>query len=303
MLPRRLQSLLDPCFFFRPTAFFTACARKLRPRPARALIRAAWGDPFMVDPRRFIGAHLYMRGVHELPVCETLLRLCEKGELVLDVGANIGAMTSILSLGVGPEGHVISIEAHPRILDQLQENVTLWSRQNIEILHAAVSDRPGTLTLSEASGFDGNEGTARIVETGAAAVEGASAHAVTAVTLDDLLGERSVGVVKIDVEGHELHVLQGARRCLKARHLRDVVFEAGSDYPNAAHRLLLNAGYQVAEIGSTWLGPHLAEPVPGAPDTLRDYLGTLDLHRARRLLAPRGWNVLRTASSSRGVTS
>lgn len=295
MLRRRLQSLWDPCFIFRPAALITACARKLRARPRRAAITTAWGDRFIVDPRRFIGAHLYMRGVHELPVCETLFRLCGKGELALDVGANIGAMTSLLSLAAGPEGHVISFEAHPGILAQLQENVTLWSRQNIELIHAAVSDRPGTLTLSETSGFGQNEGTARIVEAGAGALAtaDAAAHTVTAVSLDDLIGARRVGLMKIDVEGHELHVLRGASRCLGEHSVRDIVFETGGDYPNATHRLLLEAGYRVSEIRSTWRGPCLVEPLAGPPHMLADCLATLDHDRAARMLAPRGWQVLR----------
>src|SRR5262245_35443212 len=92
VIPQRLRSLCDPCLLWRPDILLRACLRKIRPRPAQALTRATWGDAFMVDPRRFIGAHLYMRGMHELPVCEVLFRLADKGDLAVDVGANIGVM-------------------------------------------------------------------------------------------------------------------------------------------------------------------------------------------------------------------
>src|SRR4051794_9263870 len=109
---------MDPRFLFRPDTFLTACWRKLKPRPARYLARAAWGDCFELDPRRSVAANIYMRGVHELPVCETLCRLAVPGGRAVDVGANIGVMTSVLSARVGPAGRVAAFEAHPDLFSQ-----------------------------------------------------------------------------------------------------------------------------------------------------------------------------------------
>ena len=138
-----------------------ACMRKLRHRPAQVIVKTSWGDAFEVDPLKFIGSHLYMRGVHELSVCEALVRLADPGETVGDVGANIGVMTSLLSRRVGKFGHVIAFEAHPAIAIELRGNASRWLRNNIQIIEAAVSKGSGMLTMQE-SGDTSNEGTAQI---------------------------------------------------------------------------------------------------------------------------------------------
>jgi FkbM family methyltransferase len=171
-----------------------ACLRKLLPRPSRAIVRAAWGDYFIVDPRRFIGAHLYMRGAHELPVCEVLHRLAGDGECAIDIGANVGVMTSILSRRVGPGGHVLGLEAHPGMVAELRQNLALWSRSNVEVVHAAVSDIAGERLLIEPATFAENEGTARL-SSASGANHGNVTHTVRAMLLDELIGERQVGVL------------------------------------------------------------------------------------------------------------
>jgi len=105
---------------FRPDIFLQACWRKVRTRPERCLVRTAWGDWLEIQPRKFIGGSIYLRGVHELPVCELLWRLTAPAETVLDVGANIGVMTSLLSKRVGRSGRVLAFEAHPALFRQLR---------------------------------------------------------------------------------------------------------------------------------------------------------------------------------------
>lgn len=260
-------------------------------RPAEAIVEAAWGDRFLVDPRKFIGAHLYMRGVHELPICETIYRLAGRGETILDVGANIGVMTSIASRRAGPDGRVISIEAHPVIVEQLKSNSLRWTRGNIEIIHAAASDHSGELLIVESPGFGQNEGTAKVERTNEK--KDSVSYRVQSICLDDVIGGRSIGVVKIDVEGHEGLVIEGARRSLDQHLVRDIIFESSSDYPNPVHRKLTGKGYSIVEIGMTLLGPILSNPSTGDSEVLRDYLATLDLPRAQRLLESTGWEVLK----------
>ena len=117
---------MSPCFLFRLDIFVRACWRKLKRRPERCLAQTAWGDWLEVEPRKFIGANVYMRGVHELAVCEVLWRLARAGETAVDVGANIGVMTSLLSRKVGERGRVLAFEAHPDVFRQLERNAQRW---------------------------------------------------------------------------------------------------------------------------------------------------------------------------------
>jgi FkbM family methyltransferase len=284
-----LPRLWSPCFVFRPDVFARACWRKLWARPERCVVRTAWGDCLEVEPRKFIGAHLYMRGVHELAVCEVLWRLAEAGETVVDAGAHIGVMTSLLSRKVGESGRILAFEPHPVVFGQLENNVRRWPARRVELFNQALSNQSGLVELFEGDAFGVNEGTA--------SVEGAStgpAFAVPSVRLDEVTAAWASTAAKIDVEGHELQALKGAGSLLAKRRLRDVVFESTWNFPGTAHKLLQECGYRIFEIGQSLRGPGLlpAHARSGRPGRLADYLATVQDVRALELLAPSGWQVL-----------
>src|SRR6185369_2282913 len=210
MVLNAFRRALSPCFVFRPDVFIRAFWRKVRPRPERCVVKTAWGDRIAVEPHKFIGASLYMRGVHELPVCEVLWRLASPGEAAVDVGANIGVMTSLLSRRVGAQGRVFAFEAHPEVFQQLELNVRRWNRPWTEAHNRAVSCRSARLIIYEGDGFGLNEGTARMVNSR----EHSRSFEVPSVRLDEVLTRDNCGVIKIDVEGHEAQVLSGAKRYL-----------------------------------------------------------------------------------------
>ena len=244
-----------------------------------------------VEPRRFIGGNVYLRGVHELSVCEALWRLCEPGETAVDAGANIGVMTSVLSRRIGPAGRIVSFEAHPQIFRQLERNVSFWGSRRIDRFEQAVSSRAGKLRIREGEIFKMNEGTACV---GGDSI-GDSSGEVEAIRLDDALGESGCGVIKIDVEGHEHEALLGAGELLASGGVRDLVFESTWEYPGRAHSLLLAAGYRIFDLGASLCGLILSEPRSRADGAERksDYVATKEPERAQRLMAPRGWQVLR----------
>jgi FkbM family methyltransferase len=281
---------LTPCFVFRPEIFARACWRKLRARPKRCVVKTAWGDWLEVEPRKFIGAHVYMRGVLELPVCEVLWRLARAGESVVDVGANIGVMTSLLSMRVGERGHVRAFEAHPGVFEQLQQNVRRWNRPHIEVFNRAISDKTRVVRIHEGDGFATNEGTARLEEPGATG----RWFEVESITLDRVIPAMGCGVLKVDVEGHEFEVLSGAKDGLAAHRFRDVAFESTWAFPGPAHELLRGYGYHAFAIEASLCGPRLAAVSrrSGPEDRRADYLATVDPRRAQEFVAARGWRVL-----------
>ena len=256
------------------------------------MVKTAWGDRIAVEPHKFIGASLYMRGVHELPVCEVLWRLASPGEAAVDVGANIGVMTSLLSRRVGAQGRVFAFEAHPEVFQQLELNVRRWNRPWTEAHNRAVSCRSARLIIYEGDGFGLNEGTARMVKSR----EHNRSFEIPSVRLDEVLTRDNCGVIKIDVEGHEAQVLSGAKRYLAEQRFRDVVFESTWDFPGPAHELLLRYGYTVFELQACFLGPRLAAVSrrSGHPNRLADYVATTDLPRAQELVGSAGWQVLRS---------
>jgi FkbM family methyltransferase len=252
------------------------------------VVRTLPGFTIEVDTSDQLGWGLARAGIYEPLVTEAMWRLAEPSDLALDVGANIGYFAGLLS---GRVAQTIAVEAHPDIGRQLVINAWRWDA--VTVVRAAVSDRVGTGRLRLPDGFDANHGLASLE----ADVSGTSAIDVPTVTIDDLIGDRAVGVMKIDIEGHELTALRGAERAIGEGRIRDIFFEEHDHLPSAVSSLLDDAGYSVfslAEHGrGVALGPIDAPPPRWYAPT---YLATLEPDRARRLVRPDGWHSLRPAA-------
>lgn len=142
---------------------------------------------------------------------EILRKYLRPGDVFVDVGANIGTLSLAASGIVGEAGRVLSIEAHPKTVKYLRGNVKLNNASNVTVIHAAAGDHEGVVRFSSGRGDDQN----RVTESGLQ---------VPLRTLDALLDAGPVRLLKIDVEGFELFVLQGADRVLQRTDL--VYFES-----------------------------------------------------------------------------
>ena len=140
----------------------------------------------------------------------------KQGDIVVDIGANIGRYTLIASKRVGTNGKVVAIEAHPGNFEMLNRNIKLNRLTNVISLNHAVYSKETKVKLyvpDEESGYTIYH--TLMERTGKKFVE------VDAITLDYLLLQlngirEGVGVnwIKIDVEGVEFEVLKGATNVL-----------------------------------------------------------------------------------------
>ncbi|WP_263141475.1 FkbM family methyltransferase [Pseudomonas sp. RIT-PI-AD] len=121
----------------------------------------------------------------------------------VDVGANIG-LTSLLIARLAPLRTLIAIEPVPAAYACLEHNL---ARENVELLNVAAGRERGSVSMYV---DQRNLATSFIADVG---TDGA--YAIPVMTLDEILGERDVGFVKIDVEGFELEVLAGAHATLE----------------------------------------------------------------------------------------
>jgi FkbM family methyltransferase len=223
----------------------------------------------------------------------------DPGETALDIGANIGQMTSLMSRVSGPLGQVHAFEPHPDLFRELQSNADLWRKPGtmapIACHPSAASDRVGEAELVLHDLWQSNRGLGSLA---ASASNSASRRLRVQVTsLDSLLGDiESIGVCKIDVEGHELQVLKGATRLLSEGRIRDIVFEDFHPAPSPVQSLLDDYGYTRFSLASAVTRPLLGRPRIGATAPLRDganFLATRAPERAEVRFAPWGWRVLR----------
>lgn len=136
------------------------------------------------------------------------------GDRAVDVGANIGDTVLTSALRVGARGHVVGIEAHPRTFGFLQDNLRLNHVTNVTAIHSAVGATSGTLQFSDDRRDDMNR------------VGGGNLE-VPVERLDELVpGGLPVNLLKVDVEGYEKFVFEGASNIL--RRTDCVFFEVSS---------------------------------------------------------------------------
>ena len=135
------------------------------------------------------------------------------GSVIVDVGANIGVWTLLLSSKVGPDGRVIACEPSEQTYEALARNLSLNRLRNAIPIRVALSDASGTVRLYRAADATRNSlGRTR----SDVADDFEDVHAVT---LDALVEELQLGhvdILKIDVEGAEPMVLRGAAKTLEA---------------------------------------------------------------------------------------
>jgi FkbM family methyltransferase len=171
------------------------------PAPA-ILTRPFCGRTLFVDvargnPQRL----LWLEGERFVAERRLLRRLVRPGQSVADVGANIGYYALLFSETVGPVGRIACIEPEPDNLAELRRNVENNRLPPTDVFPVAVGASAGTVSLR--AGINGS-----VMEDGSGEVQ------VPLRTLDELLADRPVDFIKIDVEGYEGHVLAGATRIL-----------------------------------------------------------------------------------------
>lgn len=291
-----LNALRQPYYLLRPSQLFRRISSDFRPaREGYVLVHLPWEIDILCNPQEAIGHSLVTAGIYDLLLSEMLCRLIDRGDITVDVGANIGYCTGLMAYKSGPSGNVLAFEPHPALFPLLESNVRRRADRigPIQLFQLALSDSEGTGMLHEPAGFLHNCGLASLVN-GDRAVAGTP---VGIKRLDSLFSTTSptVGLVKIDVEGNELAVLAGSESLLRGHAIRDIVFEEFAPFPAPTHVMLQQIGYTIFHSEPCLAGPRLRPTERGfvAPgDRPPNYLATLEPGRAVRRFTQHGWRCL-----------
>jgi FkbM family methyltransferase len=144
--------------------------------------------------------------------------------VLLDVGANMGCYAAYLRK-LAPEATIYAFEPHPATFARM----SAWlSAKRVRPVQQALSDQAGVTQLFD---FEAEDGSTQ-ASLSRAAVEifdsDVVGHEVTSTTLDSFLeaeGIREVAFLKVDTEGFDLKVLQGAARAIREKRIRLLQFE------------------------------------------------------------------------------
>lgn len=161
------------------------------------------------------------------------------GQVVYDIGANVGYYTLLASILVGPKGKVIAFEPLPRNLAFLRTHLKINNLKNVQIIDSAISDTKGEMFFStdthHAMGHISQDGSLR----------------VKVVSLDEIvtnLGLPKPDVLKIDIEGAEYEALIGAEEQLRRHHPMIFLATHGTEVHHQCCAYLTELGYALEAI-------------------------------------------------------
>ena len=185
----------------------------------------------------YIGRSLDVYGEYSEGELDLFRQLLRPGDVAVDVGANIGALTVGMARMVGPGGAVIAFEPQRTIFDILCGNLRSNGLANVTAHRRAIGSQPGAIRVPPLD-YAGPENF------GGVALGGAQGDEVEIVTLDSLALPR-LRLLKVDVEGMEREVVAGARETIARLQPALYIENDRADRSRALVSLLFDIGYRL----------------------------------------------------------
>jgi FkbM family methyltransferase len=165
------------------------------------------------------------RGGFEISEVDFVRRTLKKGDVVIDIGANGGFYTLIAAKIVGIEGHVYSCEPGARELELLKNNIKINNLKNVTVIESAIGNKEGITEFAIAE--DGALNS--LLKNDHPSQQIDHWQTVEINTIDNLVKQlniEKVNFMKIDVEGAEKMVLEGAKKLMNLNDKITIMFEA-----------------------------------------------------------------------------
>ncbi|MBD2296492.1 FkbM family methyltransferase [Anabaena sphaerica FACHB-251] len=205
----------------------------------------------IVIPKTGSGAAIYYQEFSEPETADFLLRFLRPGMVMFDIGAHIGEYTLLAAKIVGASGQIYAFEPQSHLFPILSQSVEMNGFTQVVLNCAAVSDYVGEIEFQIL-----DEPTLSSIRKQVVSEQLAKIVSVDCTSLDDywLNQERKIDLIKVDVEGAEKFVFQGATRLLNLpSHLAPIwIFEyAPNSYADFGYQsleilqLLKQYGYEV----------------------------------------------------------
>jgi FkbM family methyltransferase len=246
------------------------------------------GLRYVLRPHENAAAYLANDGNYEVAETRFCERLLRPGATAFDVGANIGLYSLLFSDLVGPRGHVHAFEPEPDNYARLELHLALNGAANVRARQLAVYSEPGQVSLNvfpPGLGPWHSLGWPRLPDPfrAGAIAEPAGTIPVEGTSLDAYASEHAIeriDLLKVDVEGAELDVLQGAQALLASGRIGALLFEvslpqveAMGHEPNAVFEHLAGFGYRSYRLDADG---RPADEVKDAEARYENYVATRD---------------------------
>lgn len=158
-------------------------------------------------------------GLHEFADMAYLLHVLDPEDLFIDIGANVGSYTVLACAVKGAKGYCF--EPVPSTYERLMDNIRINNlSERVVALNLGLADREGELIFTSDENC-----TNHVVTSGDNSKILPNTVKVKVFPLDRILESKSPSVIKIDVEGFETLVIEGAHETLKHQSLHSVIME------------------------------------------------------------------------------
>jgi FkbM family methyltransferase len=227
-------------------AALNAFLKKYAPRSHRFLSQSLTRTGFPV-PKMLLGRPVWahrklLNQETERHVLRWIAQNLRAGEVFFDVGAHLGWMSLVAARKTGRAGKVVAFEPSPPLIQYLSYHKRVNGLPQMEIVPKAVTNKDAAEVRFSLVG-DGNAFMNALVETGGLEVrqEEKVVIPVEAITLDSYSRQTGLipALIKIDTEGAEILVCEGAKHLLAKHHPALIV---------AAHPLWLPEGQRIEEM-------------------------------------------------------
>ena len=232
-----------------------------------AIVKAKYGYVIYNKNDIYIGKAIEKYGEFSELEVELFKQLCRTGDIVVEIGANIGTHTQVLSQLVGNTGRLIAFEPQRIIFQTLCANMAINSITNVECYLFAVGAENTTLLLPDINyQTEGNFGGVEINKF-------KQGHKVQVIKLDDFLDIPRLRLLKIDVEGMEYEVISGAKQLIEKHKPILYVENDRKDKSEALIQLIQSLGYRLF-----WHTPPLFNPNNFANCTENNYKNIVSIN-------------------------
>lgn len=235
--PLRLLLRLTPTNRGRALVERLAIEPLLPPEPESFVADLPLGAKAALRYRERIGFSTLLNGTFESAELRFLASAARPGTIAIDAGANVGLFAVTLAKAVGQEGRVLAFEPSAETAARLRENVELNRLENVDVIQAALGADVGQAQLLVAD-------DAAYCSTADADGGGVTVPQTTLDAAWHAAGAGPVSVLKIDVEGEELAVVEGGRELLASERPTVLVEAASREAYERLQKRLYALGYE-----------------------------------------------------------
>jgi FkbM family methyltransferase len=244
--------------------------RILPPAPESFVVRRPGGSLVSLQYREVLGLSAFVSGGFEDAECRFLMAMTSPNSTAIDVGANVG-IHAIPMAAASPSAKVLAIEPLPNNARRLRDNAEANSIENIDVIEVAVASDEGVVTLHVAD--DPAYASTDAVLPGHREIGQLAVEQTTLDAIWERAGRPVVSLIKIDVEGGELDVLNGAHALL-ASQLPTILIEALETRIETVASALAEYGYRPRTLAGLQPWNHVFQAAVNS----RDEVGSMSVH-------------------------